>query len=333
MKTIKLIIFVSLIIGLLCGFTVGMAQSDEYLAEAPLDYSEAANWIIYNDLEETDVDFFCVAPTVSSSLSHNMFADDVQGLTAFLIQTNIFKDIFAPDARTFSPVYRQITLTTYALPFEEWQPYFDFAYRDVSAAFDYYLKNENNGRPIILMGFSQGAYMSRRLMQEYFGDEKLASQLVAAYLIGWPITEELVNEYPQLKMAQGEGDTGVIVSFDCEAPDVTESLINPAGQKALSINPLNWKTDSTPADKSLNKGSRLVNGRGEVKREETELCGAYIDPDRGVLKVTDIDAADYKPVIPVLAPGVLHIYDTQFFYRNLKDNAALRLQNYLEKHN
>ena len=334
MKTIKFIVFILLLTGLLCGFNGGMAQSDSdsYLMGSVLDYSDSANWIIYNDVEETDVDFFCVAPTVSSSQSHNMFADDLPALTSFLTQTNIFKDIFAPDARTFSPVYRQITLTTFALPAEEWLPYFDFAYRDVSAAFDYYLKNENNGRPIILMGFSQGAYMSIRLMQDYFGDEELASQLVAAYLIGWPITEELVNEYPQLKMAQGEGDTGVIVSFDCEAPNVTESLINPAGQKALSINPLNWKTDSTPADKSLNKGSRFLNGKGEVKREETELCGAYIDPDRGVLKVTDIDAADYKPVLSVFGPGVLHIYDTQFFYRNLKDNAALRLRNYLESH-
>lgn len=30
--------------------------------------------------------------------------------------------------------------------------------------------------------------------------------------------------------------------------------------------------------------------------------------------------------------GILHIYDTQLFYQNLKDNAALRLQNYLQSH-
>ncbi len=174
--------------------------------------------------------------------------------------------------------------------------------------------------------------MGLRLLEEYFGDEELASQLVAAYLIGWPITEEIVKKYPQLKMAQGEDDTGVIVAFDCETPEVPGSILNPPGQKVLSINPLNWKTDSTPADRSLNKGSRLLNGRGEIKREETELCGAYIDPKRGILKVTDIDAADYKPVIPVFSYGVLHIYDTQLFYQNLKDNAALRLQNYLQAH-
>lgn len=330
MKNVKLIILILLAAILLCGFNT---QPDNYLAEEPLDYSDAANWIVFNDGENTDADFFCIAPTVSTSELFNMPADELSSLTSFLVQTNVFHEIFGPNTRTYSPVYRQITLTTFGLSKEDWQPYFDYAYNDVSAAFDYYLKNENNGRPIIIMGFSQGAYMGIQLMEEYFGDEELASQLVASYLIGWPITEEMVKEYPQLKMAQGEEDTGVIVAFDCEVPEVTESLINPAGQKALSINPLNWKTDSTPADKSLNKGSRLLNGRGEVKREETELCGAYIDPDRGILKVTDIDVADFKPVIPVLGPGVLHIYDTQLFYQNLKDNAALRLQNYLETHN
>ena len=35
---------------------------------------------------------------------------------------------------------------------------------------------------------------------------------------------------------------------------------------------------------------------------------------------------------PIFTYGVLHIYDTQLFYRNLKDNAALRLQNYLKSH-
>ena len=332
MKTSKLTIIMLLIAALLCGFTEGKAQSEFPSALKPLDYSDAVNWIVYNDGIDTDADFFFIAPTVSTSAGYIMPADESSSLTSFLIQTNIYRDIFGPDARAFSPVYRQTTMTTYSLPYQEWLPFFEISYKDVSAAFDYYLENENNGRPIILMGFSQGAYMGIRLMEEYFGDEELASQLVAAYFIGWPITEKMVKEYSQLKMAQGEDDTGVIIAFDCETPNVPGSILNPPNQKVLSINPLNWKTDSTPADRSLNKGSRLLNGRGEVKREEIGLCGAYIDPNRGVLKVTDIDAADYKPIIPVFTPGVLHVYDTQLFYQNLKDNAALRLQLYLDAH-
>ncbi|MBQ6517418.1 MAG: DUF3089 domain-containing protein [Anaerolineaceae bacterium] len=332
MNTAKHMIFYLLIFVFLCVFPLKEVESNLDIGEEPLDYSSSDNWIVYADGENTDSDFFIIAPTVATGDEYIMPLDETTPLASFLAQTNVFREIFGPTSRAFSPLYRQVTTKTYDLPREDWEPYMKIAYRDVSAAFEYYLKNENDGRPIILMGFSQGADMGIRLMQEYFDDEQLASRLVAAYFIGTPITAEMTEKYPQLKMAQREEDTGVIISFDCETPEVKESVLNPAGQKILSINPLNWKTDSTPADKSLNKGSRLLNGRGELKREATELCGAYIDPDRGVLKVTDIDAADYKPVLSILSPGVLHVYDTQLFYQNLKDNAALRLQNYLNAH-
>lgn len=332
MKNFKTIALLLILIMLLCGFTGETPVPDSSSDNEPLDYSNAENWIVFAEKEDTDADFFFIAPTVSTGETYNMTLEDPSVLTSFLVQTNVFRDIYGTHCRTFSPVYRQMTTAIFDLPVEEWEPYREFAYQDVSAAFQYYLENENNGRPIVLMGFSQGAEMGIMLMEDFFEDDQLSSQLVAAYFIGWPITPEMAAEFPQLKMAQGEGDTGVIIAFDCETPEVTESFLYPIGQKVLSINPLNWKTDSTPADKSLNKGSRLLNGRGEVKREATELCGAYIDPDRGVLKVTDIDAADYKPVLPIFTPGVLHVYDSQLFYQNLKENAELRLENYLSEH-
>ena len=82
-----------------------------------------------------------------------------------------------------------------------------------------------------------------------------------------------------------------MISFDCEAPEVTETIVNPAGQKAYSINPLNWKTDSTAADKSENIGSRFMKSSGKIIGEYTGLCGCYIDEERGVLKVTDVDSS------------------------------------------
>lgn len=111
------------------------------------------------------------------------------------------------------------------------------AYHDVSDAFKYYLENENNGRPIILAGFSQGSDMVYRLLEEYFGDEEMQNKLVAGYAIGWACTEDMVKEYPQIKPAQSADDLGVVISFDCEAPEVMETVVNPAGRKAYSINP------------------------------------------------------------------------------------------------
>ena len=75
MKTAKLTMFILLIAALLCGFTGGKAQSGFSLVKRPLDYSDAGNWIVYNDGEDTDADFFFIAPTVSASEGYNMPAD------------------------------------------------------------------------------------------------------------------------------------------------------------------------------------------------------------------------------------------------------------------
>jgi len=42
----------------------------------------------------------------------------------------------------------------------------------------------------------------------------LQDQLVATYAIGWAMTEEMITEYPQIKPAAAEDDTGVVVSFE-----------------------------------------------------------------------------------------------------------------------
>ena len=206
-----------------------------------------------------------------------------------------------------------------------------FAYNDVSAAFAYYLANENDGRPIVLAGFSQGSDMVYRLMEEYFGTEEMQEKLVAAYAIGWACTEEMVEKYPQIVPAKSEDDIGVVISFDCEAPEVTETIVNPAGQKAYSINPLNWKTDATPADKSLNIGACFPSSKGEIKSEIEGLCGCYIDEERGALKVTDVMPAAYPPVIDIFPDGAYHIYDYQFFFRNLQENVKHRVELYMEQ--
>jgi len=104
---------------------------------------------------------------------------------------------------------------------------------------------------------------------------------VAVYAIGWPVTEEMRKSYLQIVPAKGETDTGVVISFDCEAPELEETFINPKGQKALSINPLNWATDAAPADRSLNLGDCFTKYSGAIRSETEALCGCYIDEERG----------------------------------------------------
>lgn len=122
-----------------------------------------------------------------------------------------------------------------------------------------------------------------------------------------------------------------MISFECEAESVEDSFIVPKGTRMLSINPLNWKTDATAASKEENLGACFTDYDGSITCEISALCGGFLDQERGVLKVTDISAADYPAIVPGLPEGAYHIYDYQFFYRNLQENVNVRLKHYLAK--
>ena len=316
------VICLLLVVGTLYALGVGRKPA------STISYADKENWAYYGIGENRDVDLFLVCPTVDMNDEFNMSLDDEETKANFLGALNMERGIYEDSTRMFAPYYRQAAMKVYGLSREEWEPYMEIAYSDVSAAFAWYLKHENQGRPIVLAGFSQGADMCYRLLEEYFGDETLYDQLVAVYAIGWPCTQELTAKYPQIKPAQAADDIGVVISFDCEAPEVTESFINPADQTAYGINPLNWKTDASPADKSENLGACFTKYSGEIRSEQEALCGCYLDTQRGVVKVTDIAASDYAPIVPGLPDGAYHIYDYQFFFRNLQQNVAERIESY-----
>lgn len=299
-----------------------------YQGRERVDYAQEENWAWLGIGEDKAADVFLVCPTVDMKDEFNMSMTDEATKANFLGALNMERGIYEDSARLFAPYYRQAAMKVYSLTQQEREPYMALAYRDVSDAFSYYLENLNQGRPIILAGFSQGADMCYRLMEEYFGEEALSDRLVAVYAIGWPLTQEMTEKYPQLKPAQSADDLGTVISFECEAEEVTDSFIIPQDMKALSINPLNWKTDSTPASKEENLGACFTDYSGSIVMDAGALCGGYLDEARGVLKVTDVSPSDYPAIVPGLPEGAYHIYDYQFFFRNLQENVTLRVDAY-----
>lgn len=316
------------------------------------DYSDQSNWAYYSMSEETlagenlsssltkQADCFLVCPTVyMGDADHlNMSLQDEKTKEKFVGALNMEVGIYMDTCRMFSPYYRMMSLYCYNLDIAAEDEgavlgstqhagmingNANLAYSDVKAAFEYYLDNENDGRPIVLAGFSQGAEMVLRLMKEYGNDARLKDNLIAAYIIGWRVTEDDVERYPYLKMAQNETDTGVIVSFNTEDASIENSLLVPKGTYTYGINPLNWTTDSTIADKTLNLGTCFTKYSGAISKEDN-FTGAYRSADRGTLIVTDVDPGEYPPVLSILSDGVYHLYDYQFFYRNLEQNVAAR---------
>lgn len=322
-RVIALLVAIMMTLPLLCACTEPKKDT--------VDYSKSENWAYYAEGAGKEADLFLICPTVDMGEDgeYNMSMDDTKTKESFVGALNMERGIYENSATMYAPYYRQMTFPAYSLSDEEMKPYLETAYRDVAAAFEYYIENCNNDRPIIMAGFSQGSQLLLMLLEEYFDDSEYQEKLVAAYCIGWRITEEDLAQYPHLKMAQGENDTGVIISFNSEAEGIDESLIVPKGVKTLGINPLNWKTDSTPADKSLNSGACFTRYSGEIKKELAQLTGAYLDESRGTLRVTDVSPSDYSNSL--FPEGVYHLYDYQFFYRNLQENVAVRLASYLQK--
>lgn len=294
-----------------------------------LDYSDKKLWVHRESGEapvEKPVDVFFLCPTVSLGQDQNM---DVNGTASRLIfkrSVDGQKGIYSDAARFFAPYYRQKTMSHYMDHAAQ-----EVAYGDVRDAFLHFLEHDSKGRPFIIAGFSQGSEHALHLIKDVLAEPKLAKRMVAAYLIGWCITEKDTAAAPQLKPARGESDTGVFVSWNTEAAEVTGSALVPRGARSLCINPLNWKTDATPAPAELNKGAQVgsILGGGTSK---PKYCGAVINPKRGTINPIFPAGTSAPSGMGFMGKGVYHAYDPFFFYENLRQNVQRRIHAYTAKH-
>lgn len=332
-------------------------KGENLTANSSTDYSDPYNWVVRGNEQvggETVADVFFVCPTIykqqQPTWPTNMPLYNDPYFSA--IYTGGYGKLFAgavaqqmgiydnEQVRFFAPVYQQMALNVYAADEATKQAALDKAFADVQKAFEYYMENYNNGRPVIIAGFSQGAYMCIRLLNsssfnsdtEIQRNETRKDQMVACYAIGWNYTQADADS-SGFQGAKGESDTGVVISYNTEAEYLTNSVMVPNGtENVLAINPLNWTTDGTPAGKGLNLGAVTFDG-AKVATTTPGLTGGYIDTERGTLKVadTDIQVSDYPEGKDTMGEGSYHMYDYTFFYKNLQKNVKTRLLSYLGK--
>lgn len=320
-----------MILTLACMLLLGAAHAQ---TQEPVDYSDKANWAYFGEGAEKAVDAFIIAATVDKGEDGHMNLSllDEKAVSHILGALNQQRGIFEDECLLYAPNYRQATFATYAPDADKTMAMasLDLAYQDVRDAFVWYMKNKNEGRPIILAGYSQGAELAIRLMKDVFANEAYQQQLVATYAIGWRLTKEDCEGLTQMIPATGETDTGVIVCYSSETEAATGTSMIPEGTWSYSINPLNWKTDSTVADASLNLGACFPDYKGVIKSELPALCGCYIDPVRGALKITGVTTEQYPTRFDDLfGAGSYHLYDCSFFFSNLRKNVTDRCEAYM----
>lgn len=298
------------------------------------DYSKQQNWAalptmqdnadwtpdgLQNRQDSAQVDVFFIHPTTdvtgfkgNAELDSKMINNQTDNFP-IKFQASVFNE----SCKVYAPRYRQAALNNFFIKnTEKSQQAFDVAYQDVKEAFEYYLKNYNNGRPIIIAGHSQGSMHAQRLLREFFDGKPLQKQLVEAYIIGFPTKE---NQFQFIKVSEAADTFGGYISYSTFGLDSKVVKIIPEYDHAVSVNPLNWSTTTEFVSSQENNGSLTKRSNTIVKH----LFGAK--NGNGILEIQK-PGEGFTP----LSQKNYHIYDYSLFYINIRENVALRIKKYFE---
>ena len=225
--------------------------------------------------------------------------------------------IFNKAGKVYAPRYRQAHLHAYNSDDEaSGQRALGLAYKDVKAAFNYYLEHHHQDRPFIIASHSQGTTHAKRLIKELVDTTALRENMVAAYLIGIAVFKD---EFQNISPCTSPTDTGCSISWRTFRKDI-EPTAYKTNERVLATNPLSWKTTHEYIPKSLNKGTILQ----DFDNIYPELVDAQVD--NGILKVS-------KPSFfgsLFYTTKNYHIPDLNFFYFNIQENAVERVTEFIQ---
>ena len=128
------------------------------------------------------VDCFYVYPTVSDQKTTlaNLHVDPEERSIALYEAAR-----YSQDCRVFAPMYRQVTLTALDSGTRETPAQLATPLRDVTAAFETYLRRYSRGRGFVLIGHSQGSFVLEQLIARTIDPHPaLRRRLVSAILLG-----------------------------------------------------------------------------------------------------------------------------------------------------
>lgn len=300
----------------------------------PSDYSIEANWLSLPETEHA-VDVFYLYPTAWNKTEADPHFCQIDNETlraggAFNVahQASAFEGV----ANIYAPVYRQVD-ALWLLgedKLTEGQKYFDgIPYTDARAAFEYYIEHYNNGRPFMLAGHSQGANVVKSLLKYYMAEHpEVYERMVCAYIVGYSVTQAELDEFPHLKFAEGASDTGVIVSWNTEAPGMEYSPLVLEG--AIAINPITWTRAEEVAGKEQNLGSHLAFRGTSVVEDKEQFADAAVDLKRGSVICSTVDVEQYATT-GIFPTGSFHVFDFGLYYENIRENARTRADAFLQQ--
>lgn len=248
---------------------------------------------------------------------------------------------FSGCCNVYAPRYREASIFRYfSAPADIAEKTMDFAYADVVRAFDYYMANENKGRPFIIASHSQGTTHAFRLIKEKIDGTNLQASMVAAFIIGSRVTNAEANALKSVKVCDAPGQTGCIVHW----ATFGEGGTVPAEMHDLvCVNPLTWRRDGGRAEADLHQGGVPASGKfaarvwGDDAAQGTvfEPLGAAMPKltwaacKDGILWVADQTETPFgKLAVP---RKNYHGLDYPLFHMDIRKNVAERVAAYLQR--
>jgi pimeloyl-ACP methyl ester carboxylesterase len=312
------------------------------------DYSLAANWLARPGLTDDPSEWrpdgvaahapgkaaiFFIHPTTYIQTDRwnapLVVGGDTEFRTRLFVQSQA--SAFNGAGEIWAPRYRQAAYGSFLLKSADAEKALDFAYRDVAAAFDRFMA-EAGDRPIILAGHSQGALHLERLLREKIAGKPIAKRIVAAYVVGWPIST--TADLPALGLpACGAADqAGCILSWmtfaDPPNPDFifhewarTKGYNGGDRRQAdtLCVNPLNGVQNSA-APASDNPGTLIPTADMRSATVDAGAVGAHCA--KGLLILDGLPPALGSFVLP---GNNYHVYDYALFWGAVRRDAERRL--------
>ena len=287
------------------------------------DPSDSVPAPLRNEIRDSIADVFFLHPTtytLKREKKQNADIDDdyINAKTDY--STILFQaSVFNQQCRVFAPRYRQAHIAIFfSKDKEKATKTFELAYEDLKNAFEYYLKNWNKGRPIIIASHSQGSLLAERLLKEFFEGKPLQKQLVVAYVIGWPVPKEY---FTSLNMCADSLQTGCLCSWRTFRKGFVPYYLKNENGNSYVTNPLNWTTGNEYASKKMNKGSVLT----KFNTIFYQTTDAQIS--NGLLYVK-------KPKFPwsfIYFTSNYHIADINLYYLNIRENVKSRIDAFRKK--
>ena len=228
--------------------------------------------------------------------------------------------------QVYAPRYRQATFYSFVENGSNAEQALDLAYNDVVSAFQNFLARIGPTTPFILAGHSQGTRHGAQLLAEQIAGTPLLERLVAAYLIGFSISESDIGDVPVCSDAT---QTGCAIGWN--AIDGQGRGAFAGSESMICVNPLTWRTDDEHAPHDLNLGaigyaSYMAAEAGEdVTTMPVEASAADAQCRSGNLFIPELRSTAFPQR---MLGNSLHVYDYSLFHMNIRANASARVAAY-----